>query len=461
VNFTKSFRRICQICLAISSPFFLAFLSWLYFPIVVDWIVRNLFGYANSEVAANIIWIAIIRIFYTWYTFVAIGIAGSWIIAALLARRRRIKTKPIFYPLVSFVVPAYNQEKNVSGCVASLFRCAEAFPGSCEIIVVDDGSKDLTYETVFSAINLGRSQQPRVRCKVVRHSANLGKIQALRTGVKRALGSLIAIVDADSEWAPSTLSDLVDYLLVNGKQAVTGYVNPKGADSKQSLIVQLQRLEYSQGLSVSRCAQGLGNKVLVISGAIGLYDADLLSKILSEEEINSVTEDLEITLEMHKKQSEVDYVNFVQSSTVVPMSWKALWRQRLRWYTGWLYNTLKIHRNLVTKRSRLTALLFYCYVFEYAGSFVDLIAVTVFPFIWWFAPDPILFGLKLLIFVPYGLLIGLINQSIALYFAYGNWNCDKLLLFIPFYPLLRFLKVLARSKSMLSYFKGSNGKWHS
>ena len=454
----KRFRIIYIVFLI---PFALAFLSWLYFPAVAKWIMANLFGYGGVEQAANPVWYWIIRFFYSWYTFVAIGIAGVWVVAAVFARSRRVKPKREFYPMVSFVVPAYNQEKNVARCVTSLFRCAEKYGGNCEVIVVDDGSSDCTYEVAWSAVQLGRRVNPRVRGKVVRHSANLGKIEALRTGLNPALGGLVAIVDGDSEWSPETLVELADYKLSNGKRAVTGYVHPNGEGSEGNLIVRLQRLEYSQGLGVGRCAQSLGDNVLVVSGAIGLYDADLLREVLTERNIRSVTEDLEITLEMHKKGAKVGYVSFVQSATVAPMGLGALWRQRLRWFTGWLYNTLGIHRDLMTKRSWLTALLWYCYVFEYAGAFVDLTAVVAFPFLWWFAPDPVLFGLNLLVFVPYGLLIGLVSQAIALRFAYGSYQYGSLLFYTPLYPVLRLVNVFARSRSVLSYLMGNNGKWHS
>src|SRR3989337_3647966 len=100
-------------------------------------------------------------------------------------------------------------------------------------------------------------------------------------------------------------------------------------------MVRLQRLEYSQGLSIGRCAQSLGDNVLVVSGAIGIYEANLLREILLEKNIRSVTEDLEITLEMHKKGAKVGYVSVAQSGTVAPTSLNALWNQRLRWFTGW------------------------------------------------------------------------------------------------------------------------------
>jgi hypothetical protein len=48
----------------------------------------------------------------------------------------------------------------------------------------------------------------------------------------------------------------------------------------------LQQLEYSRGLGIFRCAQSLGNNVLVVSGVIGLYNADVLRGILNEKNIH-------------------------------------------------------------------------------------------------------------------------------------------------------------------------------
>jgi biofilm PGA synthesis N-glycosyltransferase PgaC len=363
--------------------------------------------------------------------------------------------------MVSFIVPAYNEEKNVARCITSLFRCSRNYAGLCEIIVIDDGSKDYTYEIAWATIEMNRRSYPQVRGRVVRHSSNLGKVEAIKTGLDRALGSLISVVDADSWWMPDTLIKLVDYMLLNGKKAVTGYVHPSDGDEEVNPYLVLQQLEYSQGLGVARCAQSLGNNVLVVSGAVGLYDAKALREILTEKNVRSVTEDLEITLEMHKRGADVGYTSVATSLTVVPISFNVLWNQRLRWFTGWLHNTLSIHRDLLFKKSWLTLLLWYCYVFEYGGALVDLVALSAFPFLFWFAPDRISFVLNMLVFVPYGLLIGIINQAIALKYAYNKHNYRSLLFYTPFYPILRLINILARLTSSIKYLFGDNGNWHS
>jgi len=97
--------------------------------------------------------------------------------------------------------------------------------------------------------------------------------------------------------------------------------------------------------------------------------------------VYSVTEDLEITLEMHKRDAKVDYVSTAKSLTIAPTTFDILWGQRLRWFTGWLHNTLKVHNDLLLRKSWLALLLWYCYIFEYGGAFIDMAALFVFPFL--------------------------------------------------------------------------------
>ncbi|MCJ7430391.1 hypothetical protein MUO83_04150, partial [Candidatus Bathyarchaeota archaeon] len=120
-----------------------------------------------------------------------------------------------------------------------------------------------------------------------------------------------------------------------------------------------------------------------------------------------------------------------------------------------------IHRDLMLKRSWLTLFLWYCYIFEYGGALVDLAALVSAPFLFWFAPDRIYFVLNLLVFVPYGLLVGVVNQAIALKYAYNRHNYKSLLFYTPFYPILRLTNIFARLTSSAKYLSGDHGNWKS
>ena len=449
------------IYLAFCIPIILAYFSWQFFPAFANWFIASVFGYATPDVQDNWLWYGVVGFFYTWYTFLAIGVTGVFAVAAAFASIHKKKGKKPLYPMVSFVVPAYNEEKNVSRCITSLFRCMEKYEGLCEVIVVDDGSVDYTYEVAWATLEWHRRRHPNVRGRVVRHCANLGKVEAVKTGLNKALGSLIAVVDADSWWMPDTLVKLVDYMLVNGKKAVTGYVHPSDGNDEVGPYTVLQQLEYSQGLGIARYAQSLGDNVLVVSGVIGLYDANVLREILNGKSLRSVTEDLEITLEMHKKNAKVGYVNVATSLTVAPTSFDVLWSQRLRWFTGWLHNTLSIHKDLLLKKSWITLLLWYCYIFEYGGAIIDLAALFAFPLVFWFAPDRVFFVLNMLVFISYSLLIGFVNQALALKYAYHRHDYKALLFYTPFYPILRLINIGARLTSAVKYSVGDRGNWSS
>jgi cellulose synthase/poly-beta-1,6-N-acetylglucosamine synthase-like glycosyltransferase len=441
-------------------PLSLAFLSWALFPSFAELIAIMLFKYKIEHLQPNPIWAFIVNTLYTWYTFVFIGLSGILIVTAWISTKKAEKElqKDNRYPSISFIIPAYNEEENIRQCITSVFKSASNYFGLSEIIVVDDGSTDYTYEIAWATLETNRKKYPNIRGKIVRHSANLGKIEAIRTGTNKALSELIAIIDADSTWKPETLEMLISYMNSEAKSAVTGYVHPKNGNSP---CVILQQLEYSQGLGIFRCAQSLSKSVLVVSGAIGLYHAETLRDVLNQRKICSVTEDLEITLELHKRGLKVGYVNAAQSSTLAPTLLSDLWRQRLRWFIGWVHNALDIHQDMLfNRKTSVSLLLLYSLIFEYGGAFVDLVALCIFPFIFWFAPDRILFLLNLLLFTLYMLTVSFIIQLSAFSFAYKRFSKKYLLMYLPFYPLLRFVNICARIVSVVRYVFGDKGNWH-
>lgn len=442
-------------------PVALAVLSWSLFPQFAELVIVTVFNYEVTKQQPPVFWSFATQTLYAWYTFLFIGLSGTLMTAAWISTKKAEReSKPRKrYPSISFIIPAYNEEKTIQRCISSVFKSASRYFGVSEIIVVDDGSDDYTYEIAWATIEINRKKYPNIRGKIVRHSANLGKIEAIKTGVNKALGEFVAIVDADSSWTSSTLQTLINYVNAFPKTAVTGYVHPQDGENP---YVLLQQLEYSQGLGVFRCAQSLPKTVLVVSGAIGLYPAEALREILNQKKIRSVTEDLEITLELHRKGLDVRYINAARSRTWAPRSLSSLWRQRLRWFTGWLHNALDIHRDLLFNRKASVSLwLLYSLIFDYGGALIDLAALCALPFIFWFAPDRVFFLLNLLLFGLYAFVVSFVCLAVAFKFAYKRYSKMYLLMYLPFYPILRFVNVCARVASGVKYFLGDRGNWYS
>ncbi len=86
-------------------------------------------------------------------------------------------------PRVSIVIPAYNEEAFVGTTVNSILETR--FP--CEVLVVDDGSTDRTFQII-------KEFEPRIR--VIRHPVNRGKGAAMASGVRAAIGEIVVFCDA-------------------------------------------------------------------------------------------------------------------------------------------------------------------------------------------------------------------------------------------------------------------------
>ena len=441
-------------------PFILAYISWRWFPFFAEQAIFYVFHYVPTFQPTHWLWYASAWVLYSWYTFLVIGVGGFFIVAAWISKERKFLKETKDYPMVSFVIPAYNEERLISRCITSLFESASRYSGPSEIIVVDDGSTDHTYEVAWTAIQAGKRQYLQIYGKVVRHSANLGRAEAVRTGVNKAMGEVICAVDADSWWEPNTLRELVNRMGNDDIVALTGYIHPTDGKAERNFLIIFQQQEYSQALGVFRCAQALANSVFIVPGAIGLQQADVFRDILNEREVHSITEDFEATLEMRKRKLKVSYSNRARSVTVAPASLVDFWKQRLRWFTGGLHNILDLHSDLLFRKQWISALLWYSLIVEYGGAILEILALLGLPLFFWFAPDRTFFLFNFLMFLLFVLSVGLILQAIALKFAYDQYNHKRLLFYAPLYLVLRFVNVCARLVCIIKYALGERGSWH-
>jgi glycosyltransferase involved in cell wall biosynthesis len=115
-------------------------------------------------------------------------------------------------PLLSVVVPAYNEESTLSEIAARLLAVSEAG----EIIIVNDCSTD---KTGAIADRLA-AEQPRI--KVVHHTRNAGKTEALKTGFAFTTGRIVIVQDADLEYDPSEIPDLIAPIVEGHADVVYG-----------------------------------------------------------------------------------------------------------------------------------------------------------------------------------------------------------------------------------------------
>ena len=115
-------------------------------------------------------------------------------------------------PLLSIVVPAYNEEATLSEIVARLL----AVPEAGEIIIVDDCSTDGT-RTITDQL---AAEHPRI--KVAHHPMNAGKTEAVKTGFALTTGQIVIVQDADLEYDPAEIGDVIAPIVEGHADVVYG-----------------------------------------------------------------------------------------------------------------------------------------------------------------------------------------------------------------------------------------------
>jgi len=116
----------------------------------------------------------------------------------------------------SVIVPAYNEAENISKTIKEAIAFFEECEFPYEVIIVDDGSTDNTYEKA-----LGISQEyPGV--KVCGYRSNMGKGYALKYGFQFARGDFILFLDADSDLTPSQIRLFLELMRIRNADVVVG-----------------------------------------------------------------------------------------------------------------------------------------------------------------------------------------------------------------------------------------------
>jgi cellulose synthase/poly-beta-1,6-N-acetylglucosamine synthase-like glycosyltransferase len=246
----------------------------------------------------------------------------------------RHRKEPVFddpEPLVSIVVPAFNEARVLGKCVDSIL--ADRYPKK-ELILVDDGSSDETLAVMKWYENL-----PNV---TVIGKANGGKASALNAGIAVASGEILAFVDADGIFTPTTISHMLAGFDDERVGAVCGADEPVNLNRMQT---RLLALITHVGTGFVRRALARANCVPIVSGNLGAFRRSAVEQAGGFVE-GLLGEDLELTWRVHAHHYRV---NFCPRATVlaeVPSTLRGLWRQRVRWTRG-LIQTVRIHRRML------------------------------------------------------------------------------------------------------------------
>lgn len=277
---------------------------------------------------------ALLTLFFVLgFTCFAVGLLTLAYYPLALAHAFRRRRPPVFRqnpPLVSVIVPAYNEEKVIGRCVESIL--ASRYP-RLELILVDDGSTDHTLSVMRRYENI-----PGV---IVVSKPNGGKASALNAGLMRARGEIIFFVDADGVFTSHTIPEMLRGFDSPRVGAVCGNDAPVNLNRLQTRLISIQA---HVGSGFVRRALATINCLPIVSGNIGAFRRSALARIGPFRE-DCIGEDLELTWRVHKAGYRVAFQPRAMVYAEVPSTLRALWRQRVRWARG-LLQTARLHRDM-------------------------------------------------------------------------------------------------------------------
>ena len=162
------------------------------------------------------------------------------------------------HPLVSMIIPAYNEGVVLTNCVQSVLRSSYS---NIEVFIVDDGSTDDTRQ-VGEAL---AQSDPRVSYV---YQENAGKGAALNRGIALSSGSVLVFLDADSVFMSTTVDELLRWFTDRSVGAVCGDDRPVNVD--RPLTAMLAVLSHAGTGMVRRALHAMG-ALPIVSGNIGAF----------------------------------------------------------------------------------------------------------------------------------------------------------------------------------------------
>jgi glycosyltransferase involved in cell wall biosynthesis len=130
----------------------------------------------------------------------------------------RMENPPYDLACVTVAIPAYNEAPTIAAVIRA--ACAQSLVR--ELVVVDDGSSDGTWQAIAPLADAD------ARIKALRHEANLGKGAALRTAFANATSPIVLVQDADREYDPSDYPALIAPIAQGRADIVYGSRFPDG-----------------------------------------------------------------------------------------------------------------------------------------------------------------------------------------------------------------------------------------
>lgn len=372
----------------------------------------------------------------------------------------RVLASSTHAPSISIIAPAYNEGATIIENVRSLLSI---YYTNLELIIVNDGSKDDTLEKMIKVYQLEKidffvtyqiatkdvrgvykSKNPVFKKLVVIDKVNGGKADALNVGINVSSNDYIVCIDVDCILEQDAILKMVKPFMeeTNGVKVIASGGVIRVANSchidhgklvkvklPKQYLPRMQSLEYIRAFILGRMAWARLNGLLLISGAFGAFDKEIVIKCNGYNP-NTVGEDMELVVRMRRFMEEkklpysVNYIPDPLCWTEVPSDYLILGRQRNRWTRGTI-ETLSFHKKMFfNPKYHILGLLSYPYwfFFEMLAPVIEFIGFIAFIFM---AFAGVIDWQTFFAFLVFIISFGYLYSSFAIYMEVITYNQYK------------------------------------
>lgn len=286
----------------------------------------------------------VIKILATLFiVFIALGLFRFVFMIMLTIKEKKRSRKRIYstlppekVPLVSIIVPGYNEEVNVVSSLKNLLR--QDYP-NFNVVFVDDGSKDQTYQKVYEAYH----DNPLIE---IHTKPNGGKASALNYGIAHTKADFVVCIDADTKLYPNAVSLMMRHFTLEDPNDRVGAVAGNVKVGNQiNMLTRWQAIEYTTSQNFDRMAYASINAITVVPGAIGAFRREAIEKA-GGFTTDTLAEDCDLTIRILRSGYTIENENDAIAMTEAPESVKQFIKQRTRWSFG-VMQTFWKHRDTI------------------------------------------------------------------------------------------------------------------
>ncbi len=382
--------------------------------------------------------------------FIILGFGRLLFMVVLTVREKR-KDRAITFdtellkdaPLVSIIVPAFNEEVNAVSSLNNLLH--QDYP-NYNIIFVDDGSSDNTYNAVCEAF----SDNSKIK---IFTKPNGGKASALNYGLSRTDAEYVVCIDADTKLLPDAMSWLMMHYLGERGANVGAVAGNVKVGNRVNILTKWQAIEYTTSQNFDRLAYSNINAITVVPGAIGAFKKSAI-EAAGGLTTDTLAEDCDLTIRITRAGYRVDNENRAVALTEAPEKVRQFVKQRTRWSFGIMQTFWKNRDALLSKKYKglglwaMPNMLIFQFIIPTFSPLADLFMLV-----------GLFSGNAGRIFVYY-LLFTLIDASVSIAaFIFEREKLSVLLWIIPQRFCYRWIMYVVLFKSYKRAIKGELQTW--